>query len=143
MIKKIIWAVLELATIGTGTYIFVTELFERRINNEEIGLGAFLIVLGLLIRNWRITLFYEQKNEIPNNKKSELPQKSINVVLIFILSIPVVFLYKQIHESNYSLEEKVDANMNYLYDVEGRVSDLELLEERIIELEESSHRHFN
>ncbi|MEJ0032417.1 MAG: hypothetical protein WDO15_19620 [Bacteroidota bacterium] len=51
MLKKIVWAFFELTTIGPGTYILVTTLTnDYDVDNETAGLGAFLIVLGLLIR---------------------------------------------------------------------------------------------
>ena len=62
MTKKIIWAIVELITIAIGTGIFVTSTLDNYVDEESAGIGAFMIVLGLLLRNWKSELFIKSEN---------------------------------------------------------------------------------
>jgi hypothetical protein len=150
MFKKIIWAILEVATIGGGTYILVPAMLnEYSVDSEVAGSGAFLIVLGLLLRNWRMTLFIkEDKRENNNSTKSELQSKTANTLLIFALTFALFILNKKINDTN----GNVDTTESSIQDLESKVSELDQLdhrldnvesfEQRIEELETDSHRHY-
>lgn len=155
MFKKIIWALLEVVTIGSGTYIFVSTMVdEYEIDKHEAGMGAFLIVLGFLLRNWRMTLFV--KPEDNNNKttqKIEVQSKSVNAILILIISLSLFMLNKKITntvstvDSNETEIENLNSRIDGLDDVdlsniESRLDDMEYLESRIEDLENYSHSHY-
>ncbi|HEY5824127.1 MAG TPA: hypothetical protein VIT44_07175 [Cyclobacteriaceae bacterium] len=142
MFKKIIWALLEIITIGSGTYIFVSTMTdEYGVDNHEVGLGAFLIVLGLLLRNWRMTLFIKEP-------KKDTDNKSINTVLILILSISIFVLNKRISDitsnvdDNKSEIQNLNSQANKFDDIETRLENLESFEDRIEDLENYSHSHY-
>ncbi|GCC53703.1 hypothetical protein SanaruYs_39480 [Chryseotalea sanaruensis] len=155
MFKKIIWALLEVATIGSGTYIFVSTMVdEYEIDKHEAGMGAFLIVLGFLLRNWRMTLFV--KSEDNNNKttqKIEVQSKSVNAILILIISLSLFMLNRKITntastvDSNETEIENLNSRIDGLDDIdlsniENRLDDMEYLESRIEDLENYSHSHY-
>lgn len=155
MFKKIIWALLEVTTIGSGTYIFVSTMVdEYEIDKHEAGMGAFLIVLGFLLRNWRMTLFV--KSEDNNNKttqKIEVQSKSVNAILILIVSLSLFMLNKKITntastvDSNETEIENLNSRIDGLDDIdlsniENRLDDMEYLESRIEDLENYSHSHY-
>jgi len=150
MFKKIIWALLEVATIGSGTYVFVATIVdEYGIDRNEAGLGAFLIVLGLLLRNWRMTLFIKkEKSEGNSVKKPEIQSNSVNILLILILSLSMFILNKKINginsnvDSNESEIQKLDSRINEFNALEHRLDNVESFEERIEDLENYSHRHY-
>jgi len=123
MFKKIIWALLEVTTIGSGTYIFVSTMVdEYEIDKHEAGMGAFLIVLGFLLRNWRMTLFV--KSEDNNNKttqKIEVQSKSVNAILILIVSLSLFMLNKKITNT----ASTVDSNETEIENLNSRIDGLD------------------
>lgn len=150
MFKKIIWAILEVATVGIGTYTFVTTMVnEEYVDHEVAGVGAFLIVLGLLLRNWRMTLFIkEANNENSRAIKSETQNKTINTLLILILSFTIFALNRKINDTNWSVSnneseiENLESKVSEFDDIEYRLDNLETFEERIEHLERYSHGHY-
>lgn len=150
MFRKIIWALLEVATVGYGTYTFVSTMVnEEYVDHEVAGMGAFLIVLGLLLRNWRITLFVKEgNNEESKVIKSETQSKTINTLLILILSFTVFALNRKINDTNWNISnneseiENLEGKVNQFDDVEYRLDNLESFEERIEHLERYSHGHY-
>lgn len=150
MLKKIIWALLEVATIGYGSFIFVSTMVnEDYIDHVVAGTGAFLIVLGILLRNWRMTLFIkEEKKEGAKDPKSENQTKSLNLLLILILSFTFFLLNRKISSASWDIAnnesqiQSLDSRLNELDDMEYRLDNIELLEERLEDLENYSHYHY-
>lgn len=89
MAKKIIWAIVELITIAIGTGVFVTSTLDS--NEESAGIGAFMVVLGLLLKNWRKDLFSKQSTEVKIEDKKENKSSDKNlmfgVLLIFAFTL--------------------------------------------------------
>jgi hypothetical protein len=83
MIKKIIWAFLDLITFGIGTALFVTATLFPRSDEEAAGIGAFMIILGFLLRNWKKNLFASTNNE---NKEIKSTEKYIALGVILIVA---------------------------------------------------------
>jgi hypothetical protein len=75
MVKKVIWAIVELVTIALGTGIIVTSVLERHINEDNAGIGAFMVVSGLLLKNWRKDLFSSSNST--SHKAKEKAEKNI------------------------------------------------------------------
>lgn len=144
MIRRIIWVLLETSFIGGGTYIFIsTILNEDILEHKTAGLGAFLIVLGLLIRDWRLTLFIDSSNEKKETDLSKIKTSSVLAVMIFALSI--FLLHRKVTSTIENLEygnDNVEVIATELYRIEDRVSNVEDFEERIIEIENYSHSHY-
>jgi len=150
MFKKIIWALLELVTIGSGTYIFVSTMVnEDYVDNEVAGGGAFMIILGLLLRNWRMTLFIkEEKSETSKVLKSEIQNRSVHTLLVLVLSFSLFVLNRKINNTslrvndNESDIENLDYQVNEFDEIENRLDNVEAFEERIENLENYSHGHY-
>lgn len=150
MFKKLFWALLEISTIGLGTYVFVSTMVnEDYVNHETAGLGAFLIVAGLLLRNWRTTLFVkEEKNETSKQNRQETQSKTGSALLILILALSFFGLNKKVNdirsdvESNESELQSLDSQINGFSDIEERLENVESFEERIDDLETYSHSHY-
>jgi|GEM_PF-4545779 len=155
MFKKIIWALLEVVTIGSGTYIFVSTMVdEYEIDKHEAGMGAFLIVLGLLLRNWRMTLFVKsENNDNKTTQKIEVQSKSVNAILILIISFSLFILNRKLNDTASTVDnneteiENLNSRINGLDDIdlsniENRLDDMEYLESRIEDLENYSHSHY-
>lgn len=106
MFKKLFWALLEISTIGLGTYVFVSTMVnEDYVNHETAGLGAFLIVAGLLLRNWRTTLFVkEEKNETSKQNRQETQSKTGSALLILILALSFFGLNKKVNDIRSDVE---------------------------------------
>jgi len=88
MVKKIFWAILELITLAGGTGIFVAGALARYSDEEMAGLGAVTVVVGLLVRDWRKTIFFKQPTStIVNDRKETLPpNKDIIIGIVLITS---------------------------------------------------------
>lgn len=150
MFKKIIWALLEVSTIGFGAYVFVSTMVnEDYVDHETAGIGAFLIVVGLLLRNWRTTLFIkEEKNETSKQNQQEAQSKTGSALLILILALSFFGLNKKVNdirsnvESNESELQSLDSQINGFGDIEDRLENVESFEERIDDLETYSHSHY-
>lgn len=150
MFKKIIWALLEVSTIGSGAYVFVSTMVnEDYVDHETAGIGAFLIVVGLLLRNWRTTLFIkEEKNETSKQNQQEAQSKTGSALLILILALSFFGLNKKVNdirsnvESNESELQSLDSQINGFGDIEERLENVESFEERIDDLETYSHSHY-
>src|SRR5690349_12640037 len=99
MFKKLTWALLEVATMGYGTYLFVSTIVnEDDLDPHQAGLGAFMIVLGLLLRNWRMSLFVkEDKTGMDKPVKSETQSKAVNTLLILVISLTVFMLNRKVN----------------------------------------------
>lgn len=91
MAKKIIWAIVELITIAIGTGVFVTSTLGSYVDKESAGIGAFMVVLGLLLKNWRKDLFSKQSTEVKIEDKKENKSSDKNlmvgVLLIFAFTL--------------------------------------------------------
>jgi len=150
LFKRIIWALLEVATIGSGTYMFVSTMVDDLgVDKNDAGLGAFLIILGLLLRNWRMTLFIKSEgNESSTVQKSEIQSKSVNTLLIIAISFSMFMLNKKINDTNTTMDssesqiQTLDSRVSELDDIEYRLDKVESLKERIDELETYSHSHY-
>lgn len=148
MFKKIVWALLEIATIACGTYVFVSSMVnEEYVDHETAGIGAFMIALGLLLRNWRMTLF--TKEDKPDNAtKSEAQNKSVNTLLVLIISLTVFLLNKKLSDIDWRVSDNESEIQNLEYkvndfdDIEYRLDNMENFEERIESLEQYSHGHY-
>ena len=82
MINIIIWAIVELLTIAVGTGIFVTNTLYHSVDEESAGIGAFMVVFGLLLRSWKKDLFASKdKNNKDDDTKPETNTTDKNVVL--------------------------------------------------------------
>lgn len=146
MFKKILWAILELITMGGGTYGFVVAMTnEYEVSQEEAGLGAFLIVVGLLLRNWRLTLFTKNETSSDSKQKKIESASSTNLIVILILAFSVATLFRKVGDvqeigntNSYDIDE-INSKIGNISDVE---SDIESLQERIDDLEGSSHSHY-
>ena len=144
MFKKIIFALLEFVTIGCGTYVFVSTMVnEDYIDNESAGMGAFLIVLGFLLQNWRTTLFVKEA-KIENDKaSSESRNRIISTLFIIGLSMTLFALNRKINAINSNsdyLESEIDSKFD---DTGNRLENVESFEERIENLESVSHIHYH
>jgi len=82
MVKKLIWAAIELITIVIGTAIFV----ESTLHSEESGIGAAIVVLGLLLKDWRKDLFAKQKTTgtVEEKEKSKASDKILIMGILLI-----------------------------------------------------------
>lgn len=101
MFKILIWILLDVSTFAYGTYKVVFALLNQDayLIHEEAGTGAFLIVLGLLIRNWRQSYFLN-KNDDPDNGKGDkaaAPPKTINVLMIALIIFSVLLLNRNLN----------------------------------------------
>ncbi|HZH70698.1 MAG TPA: hypothetical protein VFD80_09625 [Flavobacteriaceae bacterium] len=91
MAKKIIWAIVELITIAIGTGVFVTSTLDKYVDKESAGIGAFMVVFGLLLRNWRKDLFSSSNST--QNKTENIEKKTsdknviLGVLLIFAFTL--------------------------------------------------------
>jgi hypothetical protein len=147
MVKKIIWAFSEVTTIGLGTYIFVSTIANQDyVDEESAGIGAFLIVLGLLLRNWRTTLFIrETKNEIEREIKPDNQNRTNNALIVFILLFTFFALNRKINTTNSSteaLESEIENLDSRFDDLESELGDIGSIEDRIEDLERYSHHHY-
>jgi hypothetical protein len=145
MFKKIIWALLEIATIGSGTYTFVSTMVnEDYVDHKAAGIGGFLIASGLLLRNWRLTLFIKEENKDSSKMvKSEVQNKTTNTLVILILCLTAFGLYRKISSSVSNNETEIQSIETKLSDeIEYRLDNVETFEERIENLENHSHRHY-
>lgn len=145
MIQKIFWMIIELATIGMGTYRLVkTLLDEVSIDNEAAGFAAFLIVSGLLLRNWRTTLFASNNasDKAESTKKVDNLNRTINSVVMIIISVSVIALNRKINDAIDNNESEIKVITK---SIEGRLSEFEEVdsktEKRILNLERNSHYH--
>jgi hypothetical protein len=116
--KKVIWAILELITIAIGTGIFVTNILESYINEEDAGVGAFMVVTGLLLRSWRRDLFSSSNpanSKIEEKAKKDISDKdlTLGILLIFAFTLWGV----NYHNTN--------DNKRYGNSIKGKVNDVE------------------
>ena len=117
MVKKIIWAIVELVTIAIGTGIFVTSTLDSYVDEETAGIGAFMVVLGLLLKNWRKDLF-AKTTTIDHSIESKEINKSDNKVIAGVLLIFAFTLWGL----NYG---NIDDNEGDINSIERKVDDLE------------------
>lgn len=150
MFKKIIWALLEVATIGYGTYVFVSTMVnEDYVDHEVAGIGASLIAAGLLLRNWRVTLFIrEERKEAIKVTKYETQNKTGNTLLILILALSFFALNRKINDTKLDMAsnelelQNLNSGMNDFGDLQDKLDNVESLEERIEDLEIYSRNHY-
>jgi hypothetical protein len=150
MFKKILWAFLEILTIGGGTYVFVSSMVnEDYVDHEIAGIGAAFIVVGLLLRNWRTTLFVKEKPDELKTNKHETQNSIVNTLLLLILALSFFELNKKINDTNLeainneSHLQNLDSRIDELGEIEDRIDNVESFEGRIEELEADSHRHYS
>jgi hypothetical protein len=48
--------VIDIVTIGLGTVILLSSIFDYRVKQDGVILGSSLFILGVLIRSWKKTL---------------------------------------------------------------------------------------
>lgn len=109
MVKKIIWAIVEVVTIAIGTGIFVTNTLDSFVDAEMAGIGAFMVVFGLLLKNWRKDLFAKKtSSEYSAERKKD--NKSDNKVIAGVLLIIAFTLwglnYINIDDNNSDMNSK-------------------------------------
>ena len=124
MFKKIIWAVIELITIAIGTGIFVTSTLDNYVDEESAGIGAFMVILGLLLKNWRKNLFANNETTLKGSKNTS----SLTTGLILIIAFTLWGM-------NYG---NIKDNSSDINSVE---SDVNSLDNRIDDIEYNSHHH--
>jgi hypothetical protein len=117
MFKKIIWALVELITIAIGTGIFVTSTLDNYVDEESAGIGAFMVILGLLLKNWRKTLFTNKEKPLKDSSKSTTLTTGLIMIIAFTLW-----------------------GMNY-GNIKDNSSDINSLESKVDDLEYNSHNH--
>ena len=117
MFKKIIWVVVELVTIAIGTGIFVTSTLDNRVNEEGAGIGAFMIVLGLLLRSWKESLFTKKLDQRLHKANNSWLKKGLIMIIVFTLW-----------------------GMNY-GNIQDNSSDIGWLQYAVDRLEDNSHYH--
>lgn len=123
MVKKVIWAIVELVTIAIGTGIFVTSTLDSYVDEEIAGIGAFMVVFGLLLRNWRKDLF-SSSNSTQNKTENIEKKTSDKNVILGVLLIFAFTLW----------------GLNY-GNIGDNQSDINSLENKVEDLEDYSHYH--
>lgn len=122
MKRKIIWRIVEILTIVVGTGVFVTNLLDYRIDEEMAGLGASLIVLGLLIRSW-----VSKSNNDTTTKNAKNDSLKVGLIIIFLSCFWTINKNKiegnKLDISN--LSDYYEDVESIIYDNEGRIRDLE------------------
>jgi hypothetical protein len=48
--------IIDILTIGLGTVILLSSIFDYRVKQDGVILGSSLLISGILIRNWRNAL---------------------------------------------------------------------------------------
>jgi len=51
--KALKYIAIDIVTIGLGTVILLSSIFDYRVKQDGVILGTSLLILGILIRNWR------------------------------------------------------------------------------------------
>jgi hypothetical protein len=144
MIKKVVFAVLELITIGGGVGLFVTNALMSAYspyNTDEAGMGAFMVVLGLLIRVWKKELFKSkvQDAENVNVEKRDSAEKvhskvlAIGLITVFALTF-WGFSSRNAISNNYEISS-VES------EVEDLKNELDMIKKDVDYIGSKSHRH--
>lgn len=89
LFTKIILMIIDTVAIAFGTYVFITSILYS--DKEEAGIGAFMIVFGLLIHYWRTNYFKSTaKTDSENVKKDSSDSgKSLIIGIIVIIAFTI------------------------------------------------------
>lgn len=146
MKKRITYLIIDTVLLAFGSFVFVSNTLSR--DQEGAGLGAAMIVIGLLIREWRNepqqSLLNEQEKQ--QNARDEIKRKanlfneSQSKTMIIVLLAVSAFTFWGFNNSRINnhdhnefrvLDYKIDEVENYTNSLESRVK----------EIEENSHSH--
>lgn len=151
MTKRIVFFLTDFVTLVIGTGVFVGYALSER-DEELSGIGAAMVVLGLLIREWRTSAqkisktndrsANEEQSEIKRKAKmfDERNLKTKTLLTIALLSI-LTFTMWGSHKS------KIDSHEHYwkFQNIESKFDNIEgsviSLDERLEKVEEHSHYH--
>ena len=85
---KVIRAFAEVITIVLGTYIFVVSILNSdSYGNEEAGIGASLVVLGLLIKTWRKDWSSSPQSKNDNDTMKSTGYRNLVLGVLIVLSL--------------------------------------------------------
>ena len=154
MTKRILNFIIDVILLAVGSLAFVSSVLNDQ--ESEAGIGAAMIVIGLLIREWRNepqrSILVEQEkpqnseDEIKRNGRDEIKRKarlfneSQSKTMIIVLLAVSAFTFWGFNNSRINnhdhnefrvLDYKIDEVENYTNSLESRVK----------EIEENSHSH--
>lgn len=127
--KPIVKMALDTLTIGVGTWMFVQNTLDGGYESEIFaGLGAFLVVLGLLIQKWmKAYLDGANKSTTVNPQKvsSKEGKNFLSIALAFLVGISLIGNLIQashsVKQEIGSVEFKVQNVAEDIYDLENRM----------------------
>lgn len=85
---KVIRVFAEIITIVLGTYIFVVSTLDSETYGEEAaGIGASLVVLGLLIKTWRKDWSSSPQSKNDNDTMKSTSYRNLVLGVLIVLSL--------------------------------------------------------